>query len=248
MKSVLITGASSGIGYATAKKAASMGWKVIACGRNEERLRKLSLEHFAIECLAFDLTDKDACAKHLNDLNVDALILNAGTCEYIDVNHFTSAPFKTVFDVNFFSAVHVIESILPNLGPDSQIIIVDSLARLLPFTKSQAYGASKAALHYLAKSLEVDLKESGIQVKTVSPGFVKTPLTDRNTFDMPMMITAEEAGRLMVGVLEGKSNNSYFPLIFSLLMRSLSFLPDSTKSWLSIKMKNSTINDNKTVF
>ena len=194
MKTVLITGASSGIGYATARKAANRGWKVIACGRNEERLRKLSLEHFAIEYLTFDLTDKDACSKHLNDLHVDALILNAGICEYIDVNHFTSTPFKTVFDVNFFSAVHMIESLLPRLGQESQIVIVDSLARMLPFTKSQAYGASKAALHYLAKSLEVDLRERGIHVKTVSPGFVRTPLTDRNTFDMPMMITAEEAG------------------------------------------------------
>ena len=227
MKTMLITGASSGIGRATAVAAAQDGWRVIACGRNQERLDALRDEASNIEVLAFDLTDTEACRTALSGLKPDATILNAGNCEYVDVNDWDTQMFRRVFEANFFSAINCLEHLVPNVEKGSQIVFVDSLARLLPFTRSQAYGASKAALHYLAKSLEVDLKDKGIIVQTASPGFVRTPLTDKNDFDMPMRIEPEEAARAILKSVRRRKSSSYFPTVFAGILRVLGSLPSA---------------------
>lgn len=221
MKEILITGASSGIGYASAIKAAKDGWRVIACGRNQKRLDELARQHENIRTLAFDITDESSCKVVLGQLSPDVVLLNAGTCEYVDINNWQPSMFKRVFDANFFSVVYCIGALLPNLKANNQIVFVDSLARLLPFTKSQAYGASKAALFYLAKTLDVDLNKRGIVVKTVSPGFVKTPLTDKNTFDMPMSISADEAAVSIFNIIKRKNRTGYFPTVFAFIIRTL---------------------------
>ncbi len=227
MKTMLITGASSGIGRATAVAAAQDGWRVIACGRNQERLDALRDEASNIEVLAFDLTDTEACRTALSGLKPDATILNAGNCEYVDVNDWDTQMFRRVFEANFFSAINCLEHLVPNVEKGSQIVFVDSLARLLPFTRSQAYGASKAALHYLAKSLEVDLKDKGIIVQTASPGFVRTPLTDKNDFDMPMRIEPEEAARAILKSVRRRKSSSYFPTVFAGILRVFGSLPSA---------------------
>ena len=153
MQSILITGANSGIVYATVVQAAKQGWRIITCGRNIEKLEQLTSEYSNIDYLAFYLTNQFSFQTNLGSLQIDAVILNARTCEYIEVEEFDSAMFKRVFNANFFSAIHCIEALLPNMTAGSQIVFVDSLARLLPFTKSEAYGASKATMHYLAKTL-----------------------------------------------------------------------------------------------
>ena len=229
MKTILITGASSGIGRAIAIAAARDGWHVIACGRNQKRLDALRDEASNIDILAFDLTDGEACRNALSDLIPDVTILNAGNCEYVDVNDWDTQMFHRVFEANFFSAINCLEHLLPNLEKGSQIIFVDSLARLLPFTRSQAYGASKAPLHYLAKSLEVDLKDKGIIVQTASPGFVRTPLTDKNEFDMPMLIEPEEAARAILESALSHQSSSYFPMIFAGFLRFLGALPSAVQ-------------------
>lgn len=226
MKRLLITGASSGIGWATALRAAEDGWHVIACGRNEERLAQLNELHEGIETRAFDLTDRDACAQALADASPDVAILNAGNCEYVDVDAWDSELFQRVFSANFFSAVNCIEVLLPQLKAGAQLVLVDSLARLLPFTRSEAYGASKAALHYLARSLEVDLKDRGIVVQSVSPGFVRTPLTDKNAFAMPLRIEPEEAAQAILRSVARREGAGYFPTLFAAIIRTLALLPD----------------------
>lgn len=227
MKSLLITGASSGIGRATAIAAADSGWQVIACGRNEERLRDLRQEAAGIETLAFDLLDRDACREALAERSPDVVVLNAGSCEYVDVSRWDSALFRRVFEANFFSAINCLEHLLPYAKSGSQFVFVDSLARLLPFTRSEAYGASKAALHYLAKTLEVDLKDRGIVVQSVSPGFVRTPLTDQNDFAMPMRVEPEQAARAILQTIERREGSGYFPTLFAGILRFLGTLPSS---------------------
>jgi NAD(P)-dependent dehydrogenase (short-subunit alcohol dehydrogenase family) len=225
LKSMLITGASSGIGRATALAAAAAGWKVIACGRDEARLAELAAAQPAIETRAFDLTNLDACCAALGTVVVDVAILNAGHCEYVDMDDFDPALFHRVFEANFFSAVNTVAALLPGLRQGAKLLLVDSLARLLPFTRSEAYGASKAALFYFAKCLEVDLHERGIVVQTVSPGFVRTPLTDRNRFSMPLRIEPEQAAAAILGRLQSGERTGYFPLVFASLIRLLSTLP-----------------------
>jgi short-subunit dehydrogenase len=145
--------------------------------------------------------------------------------------------FRRVFDANVFGVINVVASLLPNLQRGNKIVFVDSLARLLPFSRSQAYGGSKAALNYIAKSFEVDLAHKGIKVQTLSPGFVKTPLTDKNDFPMPMVISAQAAAQYMLKGIFSSSSSVYFPKRFSFIVRLLNLLPQSLQKRLCASMR-----------
>ena len=236
MAIILITGATSGIGEALAKRCANEGHTVIACGRNNEKLAELAQIKNITTC-RFDVTDETATKEALAPIKCDIAVLNAGTCEYVDVNNVEPDMFKRVFDANVFGVINVVSALIPVLKSGNKIVFVDSLARLLPFPKSQAYGASKAALNYIAKSFEVDLAYKGIEVQTLSPGFVKTPLTDKNDFPMPMVISAEVAADYMLrGILSTRSS-VYFPRRFSLMIRLLNLLPEGLQKKICINMR-----------
>ena len=236
MKTLLITGATSGIGKALALHAAEKGYQVIACGRNQGVLDELASKP-NIKPLKFDVTSLEDAKQALHNVKCDVAILNAGTCEYVDIDEFESDMFRRVFETNFFGVVHCVEALIPSLKRGNKLVIVDSMARLLPFTRSQAYGASKAALHYFTKSLEVDLHDRGIKVQAVSPGFVETPLTDKNDFDMPMKITATEAAESMLKGIETDKQNVFFPRMFGFILRFMHILPVGLQKKLSLSMR-----------
>lgn len=236
MKRILITGATSGIGKALAEHAADNSYNVIACGRNEDALAALA-QHPNIDSLRFDVTNEQETVQALANVSVDYAVLNAGTCEYVDLDAFEPAMFRRVFEPNFFGVVHCVNGLLPNLKPGNKLVIVDSMARLLPFTRTQAYGASKAALHYFIKSLEVDLHDKGIKVQAVSPGFVETPLTDKNEFEMPMKMKAENAAAAMLKGIEGNKGTVYFPRVFGLILRLMHKLPEAIRKKLALTMR-----------
>jgi NAD(P)-dependent dehydrogenase (short-subunit alcohol dehydrogenase family) len=236
MATILITGATSGIGEALAKLCVNEGHSVIACGRNEEKLAELAQIENMSTC-RFDVTDEAATKDALANIQCDIAVLNAGTCEYVDINNIEPDMFKRVFDANVFGVVNVVSALIPILKPGNKVVFVDSLARLLPFPRSQAYGASKAALNYIAKSFEVDLAHKGIKVQTLSPGFVKTPLTDKNDFPMPMVISAEEAANYMLKGLFSSRSSVYFPRRFSFIVRLLNLLPEGLQKKICINMR-----------
>ncbi|MCW8093022.1 SDR family NAD(P)-dependent oxidoreductase [Alteromonas sp. ASW11-130] len=235
-KRMLITGATSGIGLELAKQAVDHGWKVTACGRNPQKLNELK-KSLMVETILFDVTNGSETAHSLLNVEWDIAVLNAGTCEYVDIEKFEPAMFKRVFDTNFFGVINCVAALLRSSGAGKSFVIVDSMARMFPFTRAEAYGSSKAALHYFAQSLKVDLATKGVNVQTVSPGFVETPLTDENDFDMPMLIGVEEAAQdLLKGIEQGKDNIT-FPTRFSLIMKTLNLLPSFLQVYLSKKMR-----------
>ena len=236
MKTILITGATSGIGKALAIHAAKEGYRVIACGRNKDALDELS-GNSNIDACQFDVTDLEDARRALSAVKFDIAVLNAGTCEYVDIDNFEPDMFRRVFEPNFFGVVNCVDALLPKLQQGDKLVIVDSMARLLPFTKSQAYGASKAALHYFTKSLEVDLHHKGIKVQAVSPGFVETPLTDKNDFEMPMKISAEEAAQAMLAGIENDKQTVFFPRIFGFILRFMHILPTMLQKRISLSMR-----------
>lgn len=236
MKTILITGATSGIGKALAIHAAREGYRVIACGRNKDALDELS-SNSNIDACQFDVTDLEDARRALSAVKFDIAVLNAGTCEYVDIDNFEPDMFRRVFEPNFFGVVNCVDALLPKLQQGDKLVIVDSMARLLPFTKSQAYGASKAALHYFTKSLEVDLHHKGIKVQAVSPGFVETPLTDKNDFEMPMKISAEEAAQAMLAGIENDKQTVFFPRIFGFILRFMHILPTMLQKRISLSMR-----------
>ncbi|GAA0857824.1 SDR family NAD(P)-dependent oxidoreductase [Aliiglaciecola litoralis] len=237
MSSILITGATSGIGKALTKLCAAKGYSVIACGRNQHVLDELAQDP-NIQTLTFDVTELAQVKTALQDVKVDIAVLNAGVCEYVDVEDFEADMFQRVFSANFFGVVNCVNGLLPNMTKGNQLVVVDSLARLLPFTRSQAYGASKAAVHYFTKSMQVDLAGTGIIVQSASPGFVETPLTDKNDFEMPMKIPVEQAVEALLDGIEKQHASIYFPKGFSLMLRILSILPSWLKVAISKKFKN----------
>ncbi len=237
MTTMLITGATSGIGYALAQRAVEDGYQVIACGRNQDKLDELS-RHSHITSLQFDVSDAEATAEALKEARYDIAVLNAGTCEYVDIDEYDPEMFRRVFEANFFGVVNCVNGLLPTLRKGKKLVIVDSMARLFPFTRSEAYGSSKAALHYFTKSLEVDLWDRGVKVQSVSPGFVETPLTEQNDFDMPMMIKVEKAAEELLHGIKKNRQSIFFPTRFGLIMRFLHILPVPLQRKLSLTMRN----------
>lgn len=239
MKSVLITGASSGIGEQLAKDYLLKGWYVIACGRSKEKLKeKLTGISENLELYAFDISDLEDITQQLKTIrNIDLVILNAGHCEYIDnVKHFDSRLFKRVIDINVIGTAHCLEVLIPKINEGGQLAIVSSTVTLLPLTRSEAYGASKAALDYLTRSLAIDLAPHCIDVSLIRPGFVETPLTAKNTFSMPGIISCKKASKKIIKGIENKTQEINFPLFFYLSMKVLSFLPNRLWRSLAIKM------------
>lgn len=237
MARILITGATSGLGEALAHEALANGHEVIACGRNTVKLAELATNE-KVTSIQFDASNEEQTRKALVDVKCDIAVLNAGTCEYVDIRHVEPDMFRRVFDINLFGTINVVAALLPAFEKGNKLVFVDSMARLLPFTRSQAYGASKAALHYACKSFEVDLKSRGVAVQSMSPGFVKTPLTDKNDFAMPMAITAEQAGKYMLAGIQSDKSSIYFPRRFGFMIRTLHLLPESMQRKLCIKMRS----------
>ncbi len=229
-KTVLITGATSGIGLALFKQYQQQGAQVIACGRNKEQLQKIT--DTAFKTLQFDITDQHQIRdKAALVESIDVLILNAGTCRYIDdAKQFDGELFADVIQTNLVAVGWLLAAFLPKMKAGGQIVFISSSATLLPFPRAEAYGASKAGLDYLAKSLRLDLAQHAIGVTLVHPGFIKTPLTDKNDFQMPFLLTPEEAAqRIYQGVL-AKKYYLHFPKRLTLWLKLFSLLP--TRFWL----------------
>ena len=229
---VLITGATSGIGFQLALDYRRAGWQVWGCGRDGERL--LALGRHDITPLQFDGRDASAVSEAAASLpRVDLVILNAGNCEYMDVAEgFDGALFTRVIETNLVATGYALAAFLPLLGAGGRLAIVSSSVSWLPLPRAEAYGASKAALDYLADTLRLDLAGKGIGVTLIRPGFVQTPLTAKNDFPMPCLVTVEEASRAIMDGLATGRHQIHFPRRFIWLLRLLGALP--TGLWLRL--------------
>jgi short-subunit dehydrogenase len=223
---ILITGATSGIGRQLALDYQQEGHSVWAVGRNKEALADLAQR--GLQTVSLDLTDRAESLAWFATLDaLDLAILNAGTCEYIDLPAFDSELLARVMRANVESMAISIEGVLPLLrqGRGKHLVGVGSSAAYLPLPRAEAYGASKAAVAYLLDTLRLDLAPEGIDVSLVSPGFVKTPLTDRNDFPMPMRISAEQASLAIRRGIGARRREIHFPKKFTILLKLLALLP-----------------------
>ncbi|MEX2475595.1 SDR family NAD(P)-dependent oxidoreductase [Marinobacter sp.] len=233
---IWITGAGTGIGEALARQLLDQGHRLIVTGRRPQPLEKLcELAPERALPAAADTTDNEQLQtisptlERFGDLHM--VVLNAGTCEYLEIENYHSNVIANNVTTNVIGTARCLDVALPALrrtranGGPATLVIVSSSAWWFPFARAEGYGASKAALSYFAHALRADLAAEGIDVVVVSPGFVKTPLTDRNDFPMPFLVTAEDAAnRIVTGLSKGK-NDIAFPKRFTWTLRLLGALP-----------------------
>lgn len=229
MTGVLITGASSGIGRQLALDYAEAGQAVIACGRNKEALDALCQQNANISPLIFDVTDLQQTRQRMAELPFipQLWLFNAGCCEYIDHGQVDAELIARVFAVNFHGVVNSVAATQHLYQAGHRVAIISSVAGELALPRAEAYGASKAAVTYFGRSLALDLASKQVAVSVVCPGFVDTPLTAKNTFAMPMIITAEQASQTIRQRLARGDSTIYFPRLFTTMVRLLARLPVS---------------------
>lgn len=232
-----ITGASTGIGAATALALAREGWDVVMTARSTDKLEqiaKLSSEFKGrLIPLPGDVTHKDGMKSAVDTIEknygpIDLAILNAGVYVPEDLGGFSSEKFISQVQINLFGAVFCLEALLPHFirRHAGHIALVGSVIGYRGLPRSLGYGASKSALIHLAESLAIMGQTYGIKVQVINPGFVRTPMTDKNDFMMPFLIDSGEAAQRIVDGLKTSAFEIHFPKRFSLLLKAAGLLPD----------------------
>ncbi len=245
-KSVWLIGASTGIGEALARRLSSLGAHVILSARNAERLAALSLELPRSSSLAMDFTDSKAveaiwhkaCEASAPSTMPDMVIVNAGSYEPMLAKEFDLSRAKQQFEVNVGGPLNVLAEVLPvyTTAKRGHVVLVSSVAGYRALPKALVYGASKAALSYMAETLYLELANKGVAVTLVCPGFVKTPLTADNDFDMPALISASVAAEQIVRGLAKGEFEIHFPKRFTRFLKVLGWLPRSLYFKLARKL------------
>lgn len=244
---IWLTGATSGIGRALARRLLADGHRVALSARSESALAELAQGHPDALPLPLDVSDRAAVARAGEGLaeafgGLDLALLNAGTCEYLEAGRFNVDLVERVFAPNFLGAVYCIDAALPLLrraraeGGRPLLAATSSAAAYLPLPRAEAYGASKAALSHFLESLRLDLHAEGIDVSLIHPGFVKTPLTDRNDFAMPMRIEADQAAEAILRGLARRHLDIHFPRRFTLLVKLMGLLPPALRYRLGLRL------------
>jgi NAD(P)-dependent dehydrogenase (short-subunit alcohol dehydrogenase family) len=228
-----ITGASSGIGAALAQRLAQDGRRVVVSARNASALETLAAApHGRLIATPLDVTDPAACAQAVAGIEathgpIDLAVLNAGTHRPMSAADFSAATLRALFDINVMGVAHCLEPLLARMAARraGHVAIVASVAGYGGLPTAAAYGPTKAALINMAESLKLDCDRLGIKLQLVDPGFVKTPLTDRNTFPMPFLMPVEAAVDAFVAGLATPRFEIVFPRRFALLLKLLNLLP-----------------------
>lgn len=242
-RAIWLVGASSGIGESLFRELNHDGNTIFISARNENLLAEIAQKSSAtVEVLALDITDEFAVTAAAEKIRqrvgrLDQVIVNAGTCEYIDSDDIDMGAIKRVMDTNFWGALNIINAALPllraarSLNPKNspQLAIMSSSVTYQALPRAGAYGASKAALRYFVESLKLDLQHEGIDIRVISPGFVKTPLTDKNDFDMPFIVEADDAAARIVNGLKSNRFDIHFPSRFTRILKAISLLPDTIR-------------------
>ena len=220
----VITGASSGIGLALARELSRRGWELLLLARRVELIEKLPRS----EAVACDVTDADAVKQAVRGA-FDLAIANAGVGIRNHGAKFNLANAEQVLRVNFFGMLYLYDAVIPAMVErrSGRFAGVASVAGLRGLPYAAPYSASKAAMQTFLEASRVELAAHGVGVTIVNPGFVATPMTAKNKFPMPFVMTPERAARIIVDGLERGKRVIEFPRRMSLLMRAVRHMPDS---------------------
>ena len=249
-----VTGASSGIGRALALRLAADGDDVALAARRTDLLADLAAR---IEdggrravALACDVTDRGsveaavaACEAELGP--IDRLVVNAGIGSPTPGTDFVPRHVAKTLEVNLLGAVTTIGAVLPGMIERGRghVIGISSMAGFRGLPTAAAYCASKAGLTTLLQSLRMDLHGSGVAVTTVCPGFVRTPMTDRNRFAMPFLVEVDDAARTIARAIASRRAVCTFPLSMALAMAAMRLVPRPIYEWMAARPSHRRVSD-----
>ena len=233
-KTIWITGGSTGIGKALAIKFANKGWNVAISARRKNLLEEISNAYENVHSFPLDVTDKLRCKEIFQQIkdkfqDIDICFFSTGTWNPKKERDIDVEQIENVFKINFFGTLNAIKSVEEHFKSKKSgvITIVSSIAGYRGLPNSTGYGPSKSALNNLAESLYFDFKRSNVRVCLVSPGFIKTPMTDKNDFKMPFLKTTEYAAeKIYDGLVNKNAFEIHFPKSLTVILKILSFLPN----------------------
>lgn len=240
---IWITGASLGIGRAVALELAKRGARLALTARGEDGLQKVREEVEArggeAITLSGDVTDLErmqAIAKQIETEfgGIDMLIANAGTHLFSKPEDFDTEEYLKLMDINYGGMLRCIHAVLPGMlkRKSGRIVGVASLAGFRGLPRAAAYSASKGAQIRFLESIRFHLVEHGLGVTVINPGFVRTPLTDQNDFEMPFLVEPDRAARIICnGIARGKKDIT-FPFIFGWTIRLMRVIPFPIYEWI----------------
>jgi len=233
-KKIWITGASSGIGKALATKFANNGWKVAISARRENLLQDLSKNNSNIFPFTLDVKDEKLTKSVFQNIiekfkTLDICVFCNGIHDPEAEKKLSSEKIREIMETNFFGTLNCImaANAFFRENKSGHISIVASVAGYRGLPAASGYCASKSALISLAESLYFDFKRHNVRVSVINPGFIKTPMTDKNKFPMPMIKSSEFAAeKIFIGLTKKNAFEIHFPLIFTMLMKLLKIMPN----------------------
>ncbi|MBU0726874.1 MAG: SDR family NAD(P)-dependent oxidoreductase [Alphaproteobacteria bacterium] len=231
---VWLTGGSEGIGRAVALGLARRGDRVMVSARSADKLQALVAEAPEGSIIAYplDITDRAAVAETVARIEaeqgpIDLALLNAGSHKPVSAESFTVDDVRLLVDLNIMGTVNCMEPVIRAFRQRGRghMAIVASVAGYGGLPTSAAYGATKAALINMAESLKLDFDGLGLKLQLVNPGFVRTPLTDRNDFSMPFLMEPEDAAKALIAGLDEDGFEITFPKRFTYMLKFMQLLP-----------------------
>lgn len=232
-KTILITGASSGIGKALAEIYAAPDVTLLLTGRDTARLNEVATvcraKNATVETSTTDVTDRNSFAKQLlawdDKYPVDILITNAGI---------SGSDLYTIMDTNLGGAFNTVVPLLPRLRErkSGHIVLMSSMAGFRGMPNAPAYSTSKTAVRAYGDALRPLLKPEGICVSTIFPGFIKTPLTDKNNFDMPFLMEVDKAAAIIKCGIDAGKISIAFPWQMHVFCWMLGVMPRVIGDWI----------------
>jgi short-subunit dehydrogenase len=236
---VWVTGASTGIGAEICKQLAAEGAVVAASARNTNALNALGK---GIHVFPLDVTNEKSVADTFEAIekahgNIDLIIAGAGTYTPASASDFQTKMFRQMYEVNYLGVINVLAAALPKFRArrSGHLSWIASVSGYRGLPKAAAYGPTKAALINLAESLKPELDRDGVKVSVINPGFVRTPMTAVNDFDMPFLMEPADAARATIaGLAKGKFEVAY-PTPFVAILKFGRLLPYRIFFWISRK-------------
>lgn len=237
---VWVIGASYGIGAALARELIARGANVALSARKRELLDEIARGQPDALVAPLDVTDHASVQRAAEQIGrrwggVDLVLVVAGTHTEMRAQDFDLARARALLEVNLHGVLSCVDVALPlvrRAGPGAGIAIVSSVAGYIGLPRSLIYGPSKAALINFTESLYGDLRPEGFGVYLISPGFVDTPLTQKNEFKMPVLLPAQEAARITLDEIAAGRFESHYPKRFTVGLKLLRILPHRLQFWL----------------